>query len=308
MGRTCGRRNEKPQRWNVLPGGWRTAGPKDGAPCLAGVSLMMSISGRAMRLSIAVAAAILGVAAGNAMLPTEYARNFDRNLAHDKLAASLAQRDPELRRLLLHRTEAAFNKGGWPAAQAALDIALAGELEVYADDEHMIAIARGILRVLGKLEGRPADCKAFLLAGANDLPDAKTELAELLAAHRAAVQNGFDRKSQGVTWNPPRDSAFLDDERSLSRQPQALSPAELQALARYVDGDAAPYCGGSIRQLTNLLARETREAARIQRQHLYNTGRIDWVNVMWTLCREQGDRSDGLACAEAVSVDTQQKV
>ena len=278
------------------------------AQCVAGVPLVMSISKREMRLSIVVATLILGVVAGNAMLPTEFERDFDRNLAHYPFAASLAQRDPELRTVLLRQSEAAFDKGGWRAAQAALDLALATQLEVYADDEHVLAIARGTLRVLGKLKKAPSDCKAFLLAGArnDDFQDAKLELNESSAAHHAAIQNGFDRKSQGVTWSPPPDSAILDDERSLSLQPQALSPAELQAQAKYVDGDAAQYCSGSIKQLTNLLSRAPSEAARIKREQIYLTNQIAWVRVMGTLCRGQGDRSGGLVCTQALPMDPQQ--
>jgi hypothetical protein len=62
-----------------------------------------------------------------------YEKAFDENLAHFPLAASLARRDPDLRNIFLRRTEEAFNKGGWRAANGALKLSLATEVEVYAD-------------------------------------------------------------------------------------------------------------------------------------------------------------------------------
>lgn len=267
---------------------------------------MMSISTHTIGLCVAVTVALLGVVAVGAVLPTEFERNFDRNLAHDRLAASLAQRDPDLRMLLLARTQAAYDRGGWRAAQAALDIALTTELEVHADDEHVLAVPRATLRVLRALERRPAACKAFLLAGArsDDFSDARLELDELVAAYRAAIQNGFDRKRQGVGWTAPGELAVVADERSLVLRPQALTRAELRAHADYLDGDAASYCGGSIKRLTNLLAKEAPDAARIQRQRTRLTGEIDWVKVFETLCRGHDAPADGLVCSPAVSVDT----
>jgi hypothetical protein len=73
----------------------------------AGEPPVMSMRNRAMGLSVAVAIGLLGGVAGSAMLPTAYEREFDQDLSHYPLAASLAQRDPELRKLLLRRTEAA---------------------------------------------------------------------------------------------------------------------------------------------------------------------------------------------------------
>jgi hypothetical protein len=246
----------------------------------------MSIGKRVMRLSVAVATAILGVAVG---LPLTFAITFDRNLAHFPLAASLAQRDPELRQVLLWQTEAAYIRGGWRAAQVALDIALATQLEPYADDEHVLAMTRVELRVLDKLKATPSDCKAYLLLGArgDDFQDSRPELNELLAASHAALHNGFDRKGQGVAWNQPLDYTVLNDDRSLAMQPLPLSSAELQALAKYVDGDATQICSGSIKRLKNLLSKDPSEAARIEREHIYLTDWIDWVKVLRTFCREQ---------------------
>ncbi len=67
--------------------------------------------------------------------PSAFEATFDDNLAGFPLAASMASQDSGLREIFLRRTEAAFVRGGWVAANKALDISLAAEVEVYADDE-----------------------------------------------------------------------------------------------------------------------------------------------------------------------------
>jgi hypothetical protein len=278
---------------------------------MAGVTMktmMKSIGRQALRLSIAVVTAILGI---YVLLPVTFALTFDHNLSHYPAAAALAQRDPELRYHLLVQSEIAYIRGGWRAANMAVDAALASLLEVYADDEHVLAMARGQLRVLDKLKATPSDCKAFLLAGSqgDDFQAARPEINEAVAAHKAAFQNGFDRRSQGVTWSQPLDSTILYDDQQLAMQPLALSPAELQALAKRVNGDATQLCSGSIKRLKNLLARDPSEAARIEREHIQFTDRVDWVKVQRELCRqqrEQGGEPGGFVCTQAISMDTQQ--
>lgn len=259
-------------------------------------------------LTIAVAAAAIGLVAWNVMQPTEYERNFDRNLAHYPLASSLAQRDPELRKVLLRETEAAYDKGGWRAANAALDIALGTRLQVYADDEHIVAIQSATLRVLYRLRATPADCKAFLLTGSrsDDFPNARPELNERVAAGRAAISNGFERRSQGISWTPPSNNSSLRDDRALALHPQPLSRAELQALEDYTDGDATQYCNGSIRRLENLLSRPPKEAARIARDQLDRLRHVNWLKVAKTVCHEQEGQSGGMICTTAAPVDATQ--
>jgi hypothetical protein len=70
-------------------------------------------------------------------------------------------------------------------------------------------------------------------------------------------------------------------------QPLPLSSAELQAFAKYVDGNATPICSGSIKRLKNLLSKDPSEAARIEREHIYLMDRNDWVEVQRALCREE---------------------
>jgi hypothetical protein len=61
------------------------------------------------------------------------------------------------------------------------------------------------LAVLLKLENKPTACKAYLFAGGeeNELPDARQEIIELALAHRAAEENGFNRKMSGLNWTRP---------------------------------------------------------------------------------------------------------
>ncbi|MBV8839418.1 MAG: hypothetical protein JO000_23025 [Alphaproteobacteria bacterium] len=267
---------------------------------------MASMNARRIRLAIVVAGAVIGLIARNVTRASEFERNFDLNISRHPLASSLAQRDPELRKVMLRETETAYNKGGWRGAQAALEIVL-GTLQVYADDAQVIAIKSATLRVLYRLRATPADCKAFLLTGArrDDFPNARPELSELADAERVAIANGFERKSRGLTWRPPRDDVFFRDDRSLSDRPQPLSRAEIQALEDYTDGDATQYCNGSIRQLENLLSRPPSEAARIARDKIDRVRHTDWVKVAKTVCREQQGQSGGMVCSTALPRDTE---
>jgi hypothetical protein len=226
-----------------------------------------------------------------------YERAFDENLAHFPLAASLAGRDPDLRNIFLRRTEEAFNKGGWRAANGALKLSLATEVVVYADDEHVNAISHANLAVLLKLENKPLACKAHLFAGGeeNEFPEARQEVAESALAFRAAVENGFNRKMSGINWTRPNDEQTINVYGYLSRGPiAALTHAELTAVAKYLDGDAELLCSASIKKSRNLLAMDGRDAAHAERILIANTSTIDLVRVLSKLCR---DERNGLACS-----------
>ena len=62
---------------------------------------------------------------GSLFRPSWFERTFDEHLARFPLAASMASRDPALREIFLRRTEAAFDGGGWVAANKALQMSLA---------------------------------------------------------------------------------------------------------------------------------------------------------------------------------------
>src|SRR6478736_5477791 len=86
--------------------------------------------------------------------PTTYERTFDQNLAHFPLAASRAQRDPGLRDIFLRKTEAAFDRGGWRAANGALMMSMVTDVETFADDEHINAISRSTMAVRRNIRRR----------------------------------------------------------------------------------------------------------------------------------------------------------
>jgi hypothetical protein len=186
--------------------------------------------------------------------PSAFEATFDDNLAKFPLAASMASQDPNLREIFLRRTEAAFARGGWVAANKALRISLAAEVEVYADDEHINAITRADLALLSDLENKPLACKAYLFAGgmADELLQAKPNDQLAWLAHRAAMQNGFERRLSGIGWMRPDEKDTADVMRFLGRGPiAALTPAELTATANYLDGDANLTCSAAIKKTKN---------------------------------------------------------
>ncbi|MBR1206461.1 MULTISPECIES: hypothetical protein [unclassified Bradyrhizobium] len=221
---------------------------------------------------------------------------FDENLARFPLAASMASQDPDLREIFLRRTEAAFAQGGWVAANKALHISLAAEVEVYADDEHINAISRAELVLLRDLENKPLACRAYLFAGgmADDLPQAKPDDQLLWLAHRAALQNGFERRRSGISLARADGKETADVMRAIGRGPIAtLTPAELTATGNYLDGDPNLACSAAIKEALNLTAMEVAEAARFRRILMANTARIDVAKVMSKICAEP---NNGWSC------------
>ena len=222
---------------------------------------------------------------------------FDQNLARFPLAASIASRDPGLRTIFFQRTRKAFDQGGWRAANGALQLSLATEVEVYADDEHINAVVQAALPLLLKLEDNPPQCKSYMLAGAqaDELLEARPEADRLSSIWLAAIENGFSRRTSGIGWTKPNDEQSLNIWVQVKRGPIAtLTQAELEAAAEYLDGDAQLVCSGSIKESRNLLAMESREAAYAKRVLIANTGKIDIARVLSKLCRE---KNSGLNCS-----------
>jgi len=219
--------------------------------------------------------------------PTPFERTFDDNLKGYPFAAEMVARDPSLRDLLLYRTETAFNKGGWIAANKALDIALATEVQVYADDEHINAITRAEAALLRDLANKPLACRAFLFAGgmADELLQAKPDDDILRSADRAALRNGFDRRMSGVLWDKPAYTDVVNAWQALARGPVApLTGPELIADANYIDGDPQLACNAAIKEDQNLMALSDAEAARIKRILMSNGARIDVPKVIAKVC------------------------
>lgn len=229
--------------------------------------------------------------------PTTYERTFDQNMAHFPLAASLAQRDPGLRDVFLRKTEAAYDQGGWRAANGALRISMVTDVETFADDEHINAISRSTLAALLKLRDNPAACKNFLLAGSetDEFPEAKGEIEQGWQAHLAAVEDGFARRASGVKWTTPSDSTIMNVERYLSRSPvETLTQAEIEAEAKYPGGDPALVCSANIKKAQNLVAMSSKDAAYSQRVIMSNTGNIDIAAMLDKRCQ---DKKDAAACS-----------
>ncbi|MBR0897776.1 hypothetical protein JQ616_22720 [Bradyrhizobium tropiciagri] len=229
--------------------------------------------------------------------PSAFEATFDDNLAKYPLAASIASQDPNLREIFLRRTEAAFVQGGWVAANKALRISLAAEVEVYADDEHINAIIRAELALLRDLENKPLACRAFLFAGgmADELLQAKPDDQLVWSAHQAALQNGFERRLSGVRWTRADGKETADVMQFLGRGPiAALTPAELTATASYLDGDPNLVCSAAIKEALNLTAMDAADAARARRILIANSARIDVGKVMSKICAEP---NSGWSCS-----------
>jgi hypothetical protein len=234
---------------------------------------------------------------GSLFQPSWFERTFDDHLANFPLAASMASRDPGLREIFLRRTEAAFDGGGWVAANKALQMSLATEVEVYADDEHINAITRAESVLLHDLKNKPLACRAFLLAGgmADDLLQAQPDDTLVWLAHRAAMKNGFERRMNRINWARPDDRETIDVMRNLSQGPiVALTGAELTATTKYLDGAPELACSAAMKESSNLMAMQDSDAARTRRILIANTARIDIVNVISKICREL---NDGWSCS-----------
>lgn len=244
--------------------------------------------------AVGVALAVVGVISAGLLRTSEFERSFDQNLQHYEMAASMASRDPDLKEILLRRTEAAFERGGWRAANTELRISLVTEVEIYADDAHINALSRAGLDLMRRLQSRPASCKAYLLAGAepDELPDAQPELTVLAFANRNAARDGFARRN-GSSPIPEDDVAIAALLRDLDRGPAVgLTEAELQARAKYLDGDAALLCSAAIKQAQNMLAMDSHASATLGRIKMASTSDIDLIRVLNRLCREQGSDLD----------------
>jgi hypothetical protein len=244
---------------------------------------------RGLLLSLGAICAAAWLVYGFLSGPSAFEATFDDNLARYPLAASMASQDSGLREILLRRTEAAFAQGGWGAANKALRISLAAEVEVYADDAHINAIIRSELALLRALESKPLACRAYLFAGgmADELLQAKPDDHLLWLAHQAALKNGFERRLSGIGGTKPDATDTAEVMQFLGRGPvAALTPAELAAQADYLDGDPHLACSAAIKEKQNLAAMDAADAARVRRILMGNTARIDAAKVLSKVCIE----------------------
>jgi hypothetical protein len=130
---------------------------------------------------------------------------------------------------------------------------------------------------------------------ADNLLQAQPDDTLAWSAHRAAMENGFERRMNGIRWTQPGDQETIDVMRYLSQGPvAALTGAELKATAQYLDGDPGLACSAAIKKSRNLMAMPDGDAARASRSLMANTARIDIVKVISRICREL---NDGWSCA-----------
>jgi hypothetical protein len=251
---------------------------------------------KSVLLLVVVALLAGNLAYANLFGPSAFARDFDQNIGRFPLAASIARSDPGLREVFLRETEAAFNGGGWPAANGVLNMILATEMVAYADDDHILAVDRAQLAALLKLASNPVECKSYLLAGyqRGEFRDAAQEFAELGSASGAAIANGFERKTKGVARAQASDAEITVIETQLRLGPFAeLTRQELGAQARYLDGNPELMCSAAIKKQLNLLSADSADAAYASRIRRAGDCKIDIVEVRAKLCREPGN---GLSC------------
>ncbi|QOZ48113.1 hypothetical protein XH89_35010 [Bradyrhizobium sp. CCBAU 53340] len=252
---------------------------------------------RSVLLLVVVALLAGNLAYVNLFGPSAFARDFDQNIARFPLAASIARSDPGLRAIFLRETEEAFNGGGWPAANGVLNTIVAAEMDAYTDDEHIIALDRAQLAALLKLASNPLECKSYLLAGfqRGEFPDAAQEFADLASAGHAALENGFERKTNGVARAQASDAELTAIETQLALGPFAeLTRQELGAQSRYLDGNPELMCSAAIKRQLNLLSAASADAAHASRLRRARQCKIDFAEVRAKLCREPGN---GLSCS-----------
>jgi hypothetical protein len=252
---------------------------------------------KSILLLVVVALLAGNLAYANLFGPSAFVRDFDQNIARFPLAATIARSDPDLREILLRKTEVAFDGGGWPAANSALNAILATEMEAYADDEHINAVDRAELAALLKLASDPVACKSFLMAGSQrgEFQDAAKEFADLGTAHGAAIANGFERKKKGVMRAEAGDEELAAIETRLRLGPFAeLTRQELGAQWRYLDSNPQFICSAAIKKQLNLLSADSADSADASRMRRARDYNIDIVGVRAKLCREPGN---GLSCS-----------
>jgi hypothetical protein len=88
---------------------------------------------------------------------------------------------------------------------------------------------------------------------ADDASPAQPNAMQLWYAHRAAIENGFERRMNGIRWTRPDDQMTIDVMRNLSQGPiVALTDAELSAITKYLDGAPELICSAYIKESGNL--------------------------------------------------------
>jgi hypothetical protein len=181
--------------------------------------------------------------------------------------------DPALYHLLLERTKAAYLKDGWPGATDALHAVMSEYVLVYADDAHVLRLARAYYVAEAKLAMDPERCKRYGLTSYNeaDWEPAKDEIRLAHEAFDSAVADGARGWHEGVRKPKPTDDAVETVWLSSLHGPEQLSRDEIAALSAGKNAAAPIWCAADLRQERNLLARPEAEAAELYRTlYFYN--------------------------------------
>jgi hypothetical protein len=208
-----------------------------------------------------------------------FVADFDQNIQQVPIAASVIARDPEFRARVVRATAEAYARGGWPAADDALDtMMLEKQPEVtwtilHADDAHVVALWSAFLAVMKRLPDKPAACRYYVSgrrARGVSFPSAQAEYRAAVAAANAAYASGARNLANRTAPHfPSLDAAAVLLERS-TELGQPYSEAERRALLSRGANDGGGLsdslvCAASIKLFQDVLALPQADAAALIR-------------------------------------------
>ena len=205
-----------------------------------------------------------------------FVSDFDKNIGNDPVAADVIAHDPVFRGRVLDATAKAFAKGGWPAAQNALDAimlekqATITRAKLLADDALVVALWSRYLASLRALQDRPAACRFYQTIGrasAEEFAAARDEVQSASRAARTAYFSGVRNLAAGMAPKRPPDDTFAALLEKSTAIGQPLTAAEWAALKkdRHADAPDALLCAASVKFYENILALPENEAAALIR-------------------------------------------
>lgn len=171
---------------------------------------------------------------------TGYSRQFDLHVQGNALAAAVAQANPEWRSNAIRITEAAYDEGGWPAANHAMDDLLVRSqpdvswVIIHGDDATLVAAVHAEVSALDALSTTPSVCAAWL-KGALPVGQVAQGRAERIALSRAMAAAYRSGARNLASWGE-RTPVMPPDARGIAARwaqvgPQ-ISPAERWLEAR----------------------------------------------------------------------------
>jgi hypothetical protein len=214
---------------------------------------------------------------------------FDLNLMSVPVQRDAVRDDPALHRLLLERTREAYLKGGWPAADDALRVVINQHVVVYADDTHILRLARAYHAAMVHFARNPAVCQRYGLTSYDkaDFQTAEEETRIVEDAMQAAIADGARRRREGVKWSSPTHDTSKTALLATMQGPDKLSPDEVAAMWAGKYAAAPLWCAANLRADRNLLARPQAEAAWLFR--IFLAGESTRENLPTLPKRELGD-------------------